>query len=787
MKQLLPDAPPELIETLANAGLATPEQVRSVARRAQRLAGGLPMFESVWIDALAQAGVITPYQAEQFRTGQVDGLRYGPLLITEACPAAGISEVYQALHLETGERARLEVIRHRQHPQEDAERLRQATETLRHADRRLVHLPNLIGHREDAVWGAGAQIDGATAQRWLVRRGRFEPEVVLEIARQMTVVLAMLEQSGSLHGDLNASRLMLTPSGQIVLPMPMLRPTLRGCESYASAELLPEAYDGLSPERVADGSASDVASELYACGCLWWHLAAGRSPLAGVDARGKIRAAEAARFPDIRALAPDVPPPLARAIQHCLERDPQRRPASFARLATALGAPTRRGREQLRRSAGSLDVRQAGVRPSIRLPQPGANQRLLLAAVAGIVIASGLMTWPLWKPQAVPSKSKVVAADRQEASAIGTDSVNLNPATQTNSTNPQVEPSGQRSSDEEPADAPEAIRAHGGQQAVRLLPVDRPLRLLQRLPLQTGQTVRGERDQRAQVIVPPEGLVVDREDVVFENIDFVWAPEPSMASDGPSALVRLRAAGVRFRQCSFQSSGQGPLPTAIVWQRSAEGLSSHLPTFRMELTDCVFRRLQSAVDVRLGGGAVVLECHHCLMLGPGPLVYFDQAPQADDVIQLSLTRCTLRGGSLLACRYEAEDVTPGEISLETQQCVLASGDQDALLLFAGAESPDAIIRQLHWKGEGTVVEEGCHIAAWLTGGQSRMSMDGANFSIDGLVRSKLTFAGLAVQSTAASQLERCLAPLRSAILPGISTGLPPIISSKSVENERLGS
>ena len=75
----------ELLALVKRLGLATPEKVQSVLRRATRLARGLPLFDSVWIDALAQARILTPFQAEQINAGKgasllvEDFVLYAPL------------------------------------------------------------------------------------------------------------------------------------------------------------------------------------------------------------------------------------------------------------------------------------------------------------------------------------------------------------------------------------------------------------------------------------------------------------------------------------------------------------------------------------------------------------------------------------------------------------------------------------------------------------------------------------------------------------------------------------
>ena len=67
-------------------------------------------------------------------------------------------------------------------------------------------------------------------------------------------------------------------------------------EGYAHAELVPETYDYLAPERISAGTPANLQADLYACGCLWWQLLTGRAPLAGGDSLAKIKAAHAARI-----------------------------------------------------------------------------------------------------------------------------------------------------------------------------------------------------------------------------------------------------------------------------------------------------------------------------------------------------------------------------------------------------------------------------------------------------------------------------------------------------------
>ena len=346
--------PPEtLIDLLGRLQLATLDEMLAVAPRVSRLAGELPDFESVWVDALAQARVLSPFQASEINAGRGEALLCGAYVLLDRLAAPHYCECFAARHIDDGRLVRVYRVRQLQLPAAIAARqLAGLAEQLAPLRGPMAAVIDDFGIAADCVWATCPEVPGITASAWVSQNGRFAPPAVLSIARSMVENLANLELLGAVHGDIGAAGLIIHSSGRVFLPMPGLRGIVRPSEGYSFNDLPGEAYDYLAPERVSAGVPPGVSSDLFACGCLWWHLLAGRPPLAGGNSLGKLKSAHAAQITDVRHFAPDTPEVLADALAACLARDPAERPASFADLLDLLGPPARGGHTVIARSLG---------------------------------------------------------------------------------------------------------------------------------------------------------------------------------------------------------------------------------------------------------------------------------------------------------------------------------------------------------------------------------------------------------------------------------------------------
>jgi serine/threonine-protein kinase len=753
--------PPQLIALLGQLGLAAPAQIRKAEKYVRRLARDLPRFESVWIDALAQARLLSPFQAAEINAGRGVLLRLGPYLLCRPLADSAWVRCYRARHVGSGQTVRLAVA--------DAAaetigpRLSRLEALVAMAERmpteHLLPIRN-AGQEGGRLWAASPWIGGRTAAQWLVHQGRFPADVVLEIARAMTAGLAALEELGLCHGDVAAQSLLLTDRGGIVLLQPGLRGIVRPEEGYAQADLPPEAYDYLPPERIAAGTPPDRAGDVYACGCVWWHLLCGRPPLAGGESLAKLRTAEAGRIADVRRLAPEAPAALAETIAQCVCREPHQRPQSMTQLADLLGRPSRTARQVLSRNLGRFRIPQEPA-PDQQVAQK-VSQRLALAALTLMAIVAA--AWPFWQRHgnrtAGPSPRPAAASPSPSRSAPR-----------------KVEARGASPGKTGPAAAGVIPMASRG-------PPDLVLdgtTVLETVALQPGQCVRAPPGHRPTVAVPPGGLIVAMDRVRFENIDFVWR-QPAIAA---AAMVRLRAGHGEFQGCTFQAAGAAARPSAIAWTHPADAAAAALalPSGQLRLSGCVFRDVGVAIDCR-AVGAVDVDMSNTLHLGTGAVLRLDHRPGVDEPVAIRISRVTLRDtGPLLQVGAVGQDDRPrataaeqapaGEISVEADGCVLAPAGAQPLLLFAGPSVPARTLAAMRWSGQGSLVLPDTPIAAWRRGDGSQQVLDEAAVSMAGLVRSAVDFAGHAKNGIRASRVLHWRAPLQSPDPPGVDVNALP--------------
>ncbi len=783
------DPPAELIELLERLHLAHATDLVAVQGRVRQMAGELPLFPSIWVDALAQARRITPLQAAEINARRGRRLAVGPFVLTSPILSLGYAECYRAKEVESNREINLIVGLGRasatQSQAGPTARLEQLPEVLASVnDRRLVQ-PILAGTDDDRPWIACLPIKGTSLSDVLRRTGRLHGAAVLDIARQMAAGLAALDTAGMIHGDLSPRTVWIDERGQVRLAWTGARAAFRPDEDFAQPNLPPHAYDYLAPERIRESVMPTVGSDMFACGCLWWHLVAGRPPFSGGTSRGKLRAVATARLADLKRFAADAPAPLVSAIACCTHRDPDQRPKSFHALLELLGDATSHGRRAVSSVYCKADRRTHGLRRAVKASigsRDAAAWTTTMAVCATVIIA---VAWPLMRTRTPAVKAKtappaVLTSLERHQAPLTAQTVTTYGETS------GVVPAAYRGPDpnvllDRTASKTDDLQSRRVQASPDplMLSADQPTAWNRVVHLlHPGQTVQGQPGERPIIVVPPAGLIIAVEDVRFENVDFVWQP----ASDAPldperAALIDLRASRASFSGCTFQAANRArnPQPAAVCW--SDPRRTGRLPPAgRLQLSDCVVSGVSAGIVARLNSPLEV-KLSNVLHLGPGPLLNFDHSPKIDEPVDVALANCTLRGATALAAfRIDQTSIHEiGALTITTNDCVLAPSADGALVRFAGTTLAKELPRSIQWSGQGSLATPDARVAIWA-GANGGAAGDDLEIAVDGLVSGRFEFVGPPDAGSSASRVTHWLSAGSSAEPPGIRDGLPNLRS-----------
>lgn len=195
-------------------------------------------------------------------------------------------------------------------------------------------------------------------------RERIPAQEVVRITAPVADALASAHRRGVLHRDVKPANILFTSDGE-----PLLSDFGIARWSQAAPLTAPDVVglgtaEYLDPE-VADGAESDPRSDVYGLGVVCYQALTGRVPFGGATPLAVMRAADRGEFTPIRALAPEVPVPVAEAVQRAIARSPLRRQPD----ATALAGELRAAVRAIPSPAGAVPAPGAPPPPP---PAPGA-------------------------------------------------------------------------------------------------------------------------------------------------------------------------------------------------------------------------------------------------------------------------------------------------------------------------------------------------------------------------------------------------------------------------------
>jgi eukaryotic-like serine/threonine-protein kinase len=254
---------------------------------------------------------------------------------------------------------------------ERAEREAAAAARLRHE--RCLRAYSLA-HDDGHVYIAYEYVPGRTL-RDALRAGELDDAGAVEAAAQVADGLAHAHSRGVLHRDVKPANVLLADGeGISVRLLDFGLAQIDEAETLTAAGDVPGTLAYVPPERLA-GRPAGATGDVWAVGVLLWEALAGFHPFWRASPLDAARAIEDGA-PPLRTVRPDVPKPVAAAVDRALATDPARRP-SATQLANALRG-AREGPRRTRR------VRRPRVAPSLKsVPLEPPSAAVLAAIAAG--------------------------------------------------------------------------------------------------------------------------------------------------------------------------------------------------------------------------------------------------------------------------------------------------------------------------------------------------------------------------------------------------------------------
>jgi len=393
-----------LIHLLTSTGLCTRAELDHCEPFVRELSHDLPDFDSVWLDALVQQRLLTPWQADCIQADTTEQLVVGRFQLQQS---AGRSTF---IARETSRRS-ISVLRllepstipYQSTFERRLEELITTIDRSRNSAPASLVLPTEIAIRSTAsdtptekgkgspgqLYLVSPYVRGWSMEELLIRGGRLPASVVAEIGRELLTALAWLESGRLLHGDLVTRNVRLSPRGTVHLTSPFARRLLQP-QFALTDQLTLRDCEGVAPEQAGTGRSADARSELYALGCLLWQLLTSRPVVLTADPISRLMKQKDHDIADVRGPVPDCPEWMSRIILSLTRRSPELRPASAAEVLKQWRSHAGKSLAGCRTLARSMPDHssRARSRPAVRATRPGSSWQWPVAAsvVLGVLV-----------------------------------------------------------------------------------------------------------------------------------------------------------------------------------------------------------------------------------------------------------------------------------------------------------------------------------------------------------------------------------------------------------------
>lgn len=267
-----------------------------------------------------------------------------------------------------------------------------------------------VGEESELLFIAMRYVEGTDLGMLIATEGRLPPLRAVQILGELTAALDAAHERGLVHRDVKPANVLIAREGgreHVYLTDFGLAKLAEGRGQTRTGIFL-GTIDYAAPEQF-EGRRVDARTDVYACGCVLYHMLTGNVPFPREGEPAIMFAHISAEAPSARALVPSLPPELDAVIARAMAKDPNARYPSAGDLgrdaaaavggqhatlrersvATGAAAPAA-GPADATMAAGPADAIVPGRPAEARVPasahQPGKRFTTRTAAIAGAAI-----------------------------------------------------------------------------------------------------------------------------------------------------------------------------------------------------------------------------------------------------------------------------------------------------------------------------------------------------------------------------------------------------------------
>ncbi len=272
------------------------------------------------------------------------GETFGNYRLIAELGSGGMGTVWLAEHALLGSKTAIKVLRpeHSQNPQI----VQRFFDEARAASR--VNHPNIVtvvdfGWRHGNAYLVMEHLHGQTVTRAIYQAGRVAPARSLTIVRDAAVAMVAAHAAQIIHRDLKPDNLFLVPDPSGGERVKVL--------DFGIAKLLGDSDPGhqmtqtgmimgtpayMSPEQCRGAGRVDHRTDVYALGCVLFHLLTGRTPFVASTPGDLIASHLTLPPPAPSSVTTGISPELDALVLHCLAKDVDARMSTMTELVAAI-------------------------------------------------------------------------------------------------------------------------------------------------------------------------------------------------------------------------------------------------------------------------------------------------------------------------------------------------------------------------------------------------------------------------------------------------------------------